>query len=319
MNLSPALRKALVLFASESIKWNASLTVNTTTAIMKRWKQWLIKVHPDRNQGKSMSSKNLKIYSLGTESDVKTIGVTNKQFRRYVFALIFLADLNVFEDLDTFQFKDEEKALAIIEACANAMAVVETDIVKRNQIESAAAFLLDQVRQFSATLETEFKSWDAIASRSRSRSRSKSKLKRGLPSSKSRSDLRPSKKARSHSMGSNQKKRYRSQSLSVPRDHRKKQRLIGAPPSKPKRRARQPKQSTYTRKEVSSLNRKKPCSNKSKLRFPDTKRCRHFKSCPRDQLRDVITKRCRSTKRLKPCKANQNRDRISHRCSKKAL
>lgn len=299
MPFNAALKKCLVLFASHCVQWHGKIGTNTITTVFKRWRQFLLKVHPDRNRGKKPTSEDLRLIADGNGGAVGGINAQNKTVRRMIFSLAFLSELGVFEDEEDagdFAYETTEGVIDALEGFVNAYTIMAND--EKLEVDAQNAFnAIVHDTAFNSTLAAKFKVWDATNAKA-SKSKSKSR-------------------ARAQSVRS----RVKGRAIGPPRSRR----LIGAAPElsdiilSRSRSAVVP----HMRADVASLNRKRPCADPNKIRHPVTKRCRkvrpntRLKQCGANQERNPATNRCRRVPAgRRPCRPGQERNPATGRCRK---
>lgn len=284
--------KAVVLFASKCILWNGKTHQNNVSAVFKRWRHWLRSVHPDRQAGRGMTHTQSTIFGIAQKSDVTKVRESDVKLQKCIFVLAKLAALGLFNGKPDLEFENTKDVIRIITGWIRAYKL-RSDIskAKTEHLTAASKILNKASATLSPDMLTEFNRWHRLGSKSRSKSRSTSSTK-SLSQSKRHTTIaqRPL--------------------LLLPAPLRSKSSAARTP------RVPRSKKTKLTRGQYAAINRKKPCPDRSKVRHPGTRRCRISKPCPPGQLRDVLTSRCRTTKRLKPCASDKVRDRYTHRCRK---
>lgn len=304
-DIRPPEKKAYILFAAGALTSSGTVSNNRMKTVFSRWRRFLLTNHPDRNS--QIDDTNIRIITDGSGGDIGPVNQADKHLRHAIFAIAFLAHLGVFKQnaMNSYTYNGVEDARQFIRTNVTRFNILAGK-EKKDLAKNALGVLMYR-EPFNALLKKEFLEWDSSNSKARSRSapRVKSRARSRTVVSKRRNGrllLRGPSAARvPESM--------RDITLSLSRSPKVKTK---APRGVKKATTKQ----RPTTAEIDALNARKPCPDRSKVRWPPTNRCRKVKPCPIGKIRNPLSGRCKKVRHLKPCKQNQRRHPDTNRCRK---
>ena len=289
-------RKAAILFASGAINYSGSTSSNRLKTVFNRWRKFILANHPDRNA--QVDDTNIKLIADGSGGGLGHILQSNSHLRHAVFAIAILPHLGVFKQsaMNKFQYNSAEETADFIRS-----SVTRYNILARKEKKQMAKDALNVLLYrdtLNGELKTQYKEWDNTNSKARSKILSA-----------------PKSRARSRSVSIRRNGRLLLRGPSVARTPESQRDIILSSSHRSPPRVKKTKRTT-TGAEIASLNAKRPCPDKNKVRWPPTNRCRKVKACPVGKVRNPLSGRCKKVKTFKPCKTNQRRNPETNRCRK---